>query len=223
MYCSSYNHIKGRTFVSIGILGTKLGMTQIFDDTGKAIPVTVIQAGPCPITQIKTESTDGYNAIQLGYKQTKSKNLTKPELGHLNKTNNSALRFLQEFSINSIESIEMDKNITVDVFNDGQTVDIRGYSIGRGFTGYQKRHNFKRGPMTHGSKNHRLPGSIGAGSTPGRVYPGTRMAGRKGATKVTIRGLQIVKVDSERSLLVVKGSVPGKPGGLLRITPVTKA
>lgn len=203
--------------MSIGILGTKLGMTQIFDETGNAIPVTIIQAGPCPITQIKTKETDGYNAIQVGYRETKEKNLTKAQLGHLQKTKNSALRVLQEFPINSADSIEIEKPVTVELFNDNDIVNIQGYSIGRGFSGYQKRHNFARGPMSHGSKNHRLPGSIGAGSTPGRVYPGTRMAGRKGASKTTIRGLQIVKVDSERSLLIVKGSVPGKPGGLLTI------
>lgn len=203
--------------MSIGILGTKLGMTQIFDETGNAIPVTIIQAGPCPITQIKTKATDGYNAIQVGYRETKEKNLTKAQLGHLQKTKNSALRVLQEFSVESADSIEIEKPLTVELFNDNDIVNIQGYSIGRGFSGYQKRHNFARGPMSHGSKNHRLPGSIGAGSTPGRVYPGTRMAGRKGASKTTIRGLQIVKVDSERSLLIVKGSVPGKPGGLLTI------
>nr|NP_043200.1 ribosomal protein L3 [Cyanophora paradoxa]P15766.1 RecName: Full=Large ribosomal subunit protein uL3c; AltName: Full=50S ribosomal protein L3, cyanelle [Cyanophora paradoxa]AAA81231.1 ribosomal protein L3 [Cyanophora paradoxa]CAC35457.1 L3 ribosomal protein [Cyanophora paradoxa] len=208
--------------MSIGILGTKLGMTQIFDEAGNAIPVTIIQAGPCPITQIKTTATDGYNAIQVGYRETKEKNLTKAQLGHLQKTNNSALRVLQEFSIESSDSIEVEKPITVELFNDNDIVNIQGYSIGRGFSGYQKRHNFARGPMSHGSKNHRLPGSIGAGSTPGRVYPGTRMAGRKGDSKITIRGLKIVKVDSERSLLIVKGSVPGKPGGLLTITQVKK-
>nr|YP_009504702.1 ribosomal protein L3 [Cyanophora biloba]AWW13806.1 ribosomal protein L3 [Cyanophora biloba] len=204
--------------MSIGILGTKLGMTQIFDETGNAVPVTIIQAGPCPITQIKTQSTDGYNAIQVGYKETKTKNLTKAELGHLAKTNNPALRVLQEFIVNTIDSIETDKPITVELFNDNDIVNIQGYSIGRGFSGYQKRHNFARGPMSHGSKNHRIPGSIGAGSTPGRVYPGTRMAGRKGGNKVTIRGLKIVKIDSERNLLIVKGSIPGRPGGLLTIT-----
>nr|AIU44607.1 ribosomal protein L3 [Cyanophora paradoxa] len=203
--------------MSIGILGTKLGMTQIFDETGNAIPVTIIQAGPCPITQLKTKATDGYNAIQVGYRETKEKNLTKAQLGHLQKTKNSALRILQEFAIEAPDSIEIEKPLTVELFNDNDIVNIQGYSIGRGFSGYQKRHNFARGPMSHGSKNHRLPGSIGAGSTPGRVYPGTRMAGRKGASKTTIRGLKIVKVDSERSLLIVKGSVPGKPGGLLTI------
>nr|YP_009504556.1 ribosomal protein L3 [Cyanophora sudae]AWW13650.1 ribosomal protein L3 [Cyanophora sudae] len=204
--------------MSIGILGTKLGMTQIFDETGNAVPVTIIQAGPCPITQIKTQSTDGYDAIQVGYKETKTKNLTKAELGHLAKTNSPALKVLQEFIVNTADSIEIDKPITVELFNDNDTVNIQGYSIGRGFSGYQKRHNFARGPMSHGSKNHRIPGSIGAGSTPGRVYPGTRMAGRKGGNKVTIRGLKIVKIDSERNLLIVKGSIPGRPGGLLTIT-----
>ncbi|HHP7230205.1 MAG TPA: 50S ribosomal protein L3 [Xenococcaceae cyanobacterium] len=206
--------------MSVGILGTKLGMTQIFDrETGKAIPVTVVQAGPCTITQIKTPETDGYTSIQLGFKQVKEKALSKPELGHLQKSSASPLRHLKEYRTEDVSSYELGQTVTADLFNPGEIVDVSGTTIGRGFAGYQKRHNFKRGNMTHGSKNHRLPGSTGAGTTPGRVYPGKKMAGRYGGTKVTIRKLQVVEVDSEQNVLLIKGAVPGKPGTLLSIAP----
>jgi large subunit ribosomal protein L3 len=208
--------------VSIGILGTKLGMTQIFDETGKAIPVTVVQAGPCTVTQIKTKQTDGYTAIQVGFKEVKPKALSKPELGHLAKSSAPALRHLHEYRLDSTSEYTLGQQITADIFNSGQIVDVSGNSIGRGFAGYQKRHNFGRGPMSHGSKNHRLPGSIGAGTTPGRVYPGKRMAGRLGGSQVTIRKLTVVRVDAERNLLLIKGAVPGKPGALLNIVPTKK-
>jgi large subunit ribosomal protein L3 len=206
--------------VSVGILGTKLGMTQIFDqETGNAIPVTVVQAGPCTITQIKTKETDGYNSIQLGFKEVKEKALNKPELGHLKKSGASPLRHLKEYKTGDVSSFEIGQSITADLFSSGQVVDVTGTSMGRGFAGYQKRHNFKRGSMSHGSKNHRLPGSTGAGTTPGRVYPGKRMAGRYGGTQVTTRKLRVVQVDLERNLILIKGAVPGKPGGLLSIAP----
>ncbi|GAB4240286.1 MAG: 50S ribosomal protein L3 [Elainellaceae cyanobacterium] len=205
--------------MSVGILGTKLGMTQIFDETGAAIPVTVVQAGPCTITQIKTGQTDGYNSVQLGYGEVAAKALSKPELGHLVKSSAPPLRHLQEYRLNAAADYELGQQIGADTFEAGQLVDVTGTSIGRGFAGYQKRHNFKRGPMAHGSKNHRLPGSTGAGTTPGRVYPGKRMAGQLGDARVTIRKLTIVKVDSERNLLLIKGAVPGKPGALLNIKP----
>jgi large subunit ribosomal protein L3 len=208
--------------VSIGILGTKLGMTQIFDETGKAIPVTVVQAGPCTVTQIKTKQTDGYTAIQVGFKEVKPKALSKPELGHLAKSSAPALRHLHEYRLDNTSEYTLGQQITADIFNSGQIVDVSGNSIGRGFAGYQKRHNFGRGPMSHGSKNHRLPGSIGAGTTPGRVYPGKRMAGRLGGSQVTIRKLTVVRVDAERNLLLIKGAVPGKPGALLNIVPTKK-
>ncbi|MEB3230269.1 MAG: 50S ribosomal protein L3 [Leptolyngbyaceae bacterium] len=208
--------------MSIGILGTKLGMTQIFDEEGRSIPVTVLQAGPCTVTQIKTEQTDGYSSVQLGYGQVAEKSLTKPELGHLRKVEASPLRHLREYRLSDVTAYELGQAVTVDVFEQGQLVDVIGRSIGRGFTGYQKRHNFRRGPMSHGSKNHRLPGSTGAGTTPGRIYPGKRMAGQMGDTRVTIRKLTIVQIDAERNLLLVKGSVPGKPGAFLDIRP-TKA
>ncbi|MDJ0598054.1 MAG: 50S ribosomal protein L3 [Crocosphaera sp.] len=206
--------------MAVGLLGTKLGMTQIFEEeSGLAIPVTVVQAGPCTITQIKTTDTDGYSAIQIGYLEVKEKALTKPELGHLKKVNASPLRHLKEYRVEDLASYQLGEAIKADIFNVGDLVDVSGTSMGRGFAGYQKRHNFKRGSMTHGSKNHRLPGSTGAGTTPGRVYPGKKMAGQYGATKVTTRKLQVVRVDAERNLLLIKGAVPGKPGGLLNITP----
>jgi large subunit ribosomal protein L3 len=207
--------------VSVGILGTKLGMTQIFDETGRAVPVTVVQAGPCPVTQIKTAQTDGYNAIQVAYGDVKEKALSKPELGHLKKTDTSPRRHLREYRVQDVSEFELGGTITADRFTEGQLVDVIGTSIGRGFAGYQKRHNFKRGPMAHGSKNHRLPGSTGAGTTPGRVFPGKRMAGQMGSERVTIRKLTVVKIDADRNLLLIKGAVPGKPGALLNICPAT--
>lgn len=204
--------------MGIGILGTKLGMTQIFDqEAGVAIPVTVIQAGPCVVTQLKTKDSDGYNSVQVGYGNTKDKALTKPLLGHLRKSNAAALRHMQEFRVDEVSEYQLGSEVKPSIFSIGDLVDVTGVSIGRGFAGYQKRHNFRRGNMTHGSKNHRLPGSTGAGTTPGRVYPGKRMAGQYGAKKTTIRKLSVVEVDSEQNVLVVKGSVPGKPGALLRI------
>ncbi|MBJ7899083.1 MAG: 50S ribosomal protein L3 [Cyanobacteria bacterium RI_101] len=206
--------------MSIGLLGTKLGMTQIFDpESGIAIPVTVVQAGPCPITQVKTPATDGYSAVQLGFKEVKEKALSKPELGHLAKSQSAPRRHLKEYRLEESAGYELGQEIKADIFETGQLVDVAGQTIGRGFAGYQKRHNFKRGNMTHGSKNHRLPGSTGAGTTPGRVFPGKRMAGQYGATQVTIRRLTVVRVDAERNLLLIKGAVPGKAGTLLSITP----
>ncbi|MFN9673162.1 MAG: 50S ribosomal protein L3 [Microcystis sp.] len=209
--------------MSIGILGTKLGMTQIFDNkTGVAIPVTVVQAGPCPVTQVKTKKTDGYESIQVGYKTVKEKALNKPLLGHLAKAGVSPLRHLIEYRLEDASAYTLGQEITAAIFQEGDLVDVAGTTIGRGFSGYQKRHNFKRGNMTHGSKNHRLPGSTGAGTTPGRVFPGKRMAGQYGSTQVTIRKLSVVKIDSERHLILIKGAVPGKPGTLLNITPAKK-
>lgn len=208
--------------MSVGILGTKLGMTQVFDEEGRAIPVTVVQAGPCTVTQIKTNQTDGYTAIQLGYQEVKPKALNQPELGHLSKSSAPPLRHLREYRLDDTSSFELGQSVGADLFSAGEIVDVAGTSIGRGFAGYQKRHNFKRGPMAHGSKNHRLPGSTGAGTTPGRTFPGKRMAGRLGGARVTIRKLQVVRVDTERNLLLIKGAVPGKPGALLSISPTNK-
>ena len=205
--------------MSVGILGTKLGMTQVFDEEGRAIPVTVVQAGPCTVTQIKTKQTDGYTAVQLGYHEVKPKALNKPEIGHLAKSSAPPLRHLLEYRLDDTSQFELGQSVNADIFTAGQIVDVCGTSIGRGFAGYQKRHNFKRGPMAHGSKNHRLPGSTGAGTTPGRTFPGKRMAGRLGGKQVTIRKLQVVRIDTERNLLLIKGAVPGKPGALLSVVP----
>ncbi|MBE9175289.1 50S ribosomal protein L3 [Synechocystis salina LEGE 06155] len=206
--------------MSIGILGTKLGMTQIFDqESGISIPVTVVQAGPCPVTQVKTQDTDGYNAVQVGFLPVKEKALSKPELGHLKKSNTDPVRHLKEYRLTEAPNLQAGDAVTADIFQAGDLVDVAGQSMGRGFAGYQKRHNFRRGNMTHGSKNHRLPGSTGAGTTPGRVYPGKRMAGQYGASQVTVRRLTVVRVDAERNLLIIKGALPGKPGTLLNITP----
>lgn len=209
--------------MAVGILGTKLGMTQIFDsESGIAIPVTVVQAGPCIITQVKTKETDGYNSIQVGYKETKEKALNRPKLGHLKKSGAVPLRHLKEYRLDDPNQYQLGDAIKADLFNVGDFVDVAGKTMGRGFAGYQKRHNFKRGPMSHGSKSHRAPGSTGAGTTPGRVYPGKRMAGRYGATQVTIRKLTVVKIDTELNIILIKGAVPGKPGTLLDITPAMK-
>lgn len=206
--------------MSIGILGTKLGMTQVFDkETGRSIPVTVVQAGPCTVTQIKTKATDGYASIQLGFNEVKEKALSRPELGHLKKSEAVPLRHLQEFRVHSTDAWTLGQEIKPDIFTVGQIIDVTGDSIGRGFAGWQKRHNFARGPMSHGSKNHREPGSTGAGTTPGRVYPGKKMAGRLGGKRITIKKLVVVSVDVERNVLLIEGSVPGKPGALLRIVP----
>nr|YP_002049237.1 50S ribosomal protein L3 [Paulinella chromatophora]B1X508.1 RecName: Full=Large ribosomal subunit protein uL3c; AltName: Full=50S ribosomal protein L3, organellar chromatophore [Paulinella chromatophora]ACB43027.1 50S ribosomal protein L3 [Paulinella chromatophora] len=205
--------------MSIGILGKKLGMSQFFDEEGKAVPVTLIEAGPCRITQLKSIDTDGYTAVQLGYGETRQKLVNKPSKGHLARSGEQLLSHLREYRVETIDGLKLGNSITVEDFKAGQKVDVSGDSMGRGFSGYQKRHGFSRGPMTHGSKNHREPGSTGAGTTPGRIYPGKRMAGRYGGKQITTRGLVIVKVDTGHNLLVVKGSVPGKPGSLLNIFP----
>ncbi len=208
--------------MSIGILGKKLGMSQFFDDKGKAVPVTLIEAGPCKVTQLKTLSTDGYAAVQIGFGDVREKLLNKPSKGHLAKSGQELLRHLREYRLDELGDLVLGSAITVGNFSAGQKVDVSGDTMGRGFAGYQKRHGFSRGPMSHGSKNHRQPGSTGAGTTPGRIYPGKRMAGRYGGKQSTTRGLTILKVDSERNLLVVKGSVPGKPGSLLNIRPAKR-
>ena len=192
-------------------------MTQIFDESGNIIPVTVLKIGPCVITQVKTTLTDGYNAIQIGYGNVSTKSLTQPELGHLQKSNIQPLKYLKEFRVNNPEEFQVGQILNVEAFDSGQLVDITGKSSGKGFSGLQKRHNFTRGPMTHGSKNHRLPGSIGMGTSPGRVLPGKKMAGQLGNKITNIKKLKIVQVNAEENILVVKGSVPGKPGNLLSI------
>jgi len=208
--------------MSLGILGKKLGMSQFFDDQGRSVPVTLIEAGPCRITQLKSSDTDGYAAVQIGFKTIREKLINKPAKGHLSKSGEGLLRHLREYRVEDPGQFELGASITVSDFEQGQKVDVTGDTMGRGFAGYQKRHGFSRGPMSHGSKNHRLPGSTGAGTTPGRVYPGKRMAGRYGGKQVTTRSLEILKIDIDRNLLVVKGSVPGKPGSLLNIKPAKR-
>lgn len=204
----------------VGLLGNKIGMTQIFDEFGNIIPVTILKVGPCVITQVKTILKDGYNSIQIGYGNVSSKSLTQPELGHLQKSNLQPLKYLKEFRITTEEDeFEVGQVLKVDSFIPGQLVNIRGKSIGKGFSGLQKRHNFSRGPMTHGSKNHRAPGSIGMGTTPGRVLPGKKMSGQLGNKITTIRKLKIIQTNEKENILVIKGSVPGKPGNLLSIVP----
>ena len=205
--------------MAIGLLGNKIGMTQIFDESGTIIPVTILKVGPCVITQIKTQLNDGYNSIQIGYGNVAPKKLTQPELGHLKKFDNPSLKYLKEFRVNDSEDFEIGQVLNVNSFSLGQLVNIRGKSVGKGFSGLQKRHNFSRGPMTHGSKNHKAPGSIGMGTTPGRVLPGKKMAGQLGNKIATIRKLKIIQINSKENILVIKGSVPGKPGNLLSIVP----
>ncbi len=194
-------------------------MTQIFDESGNIIPVTILKVGPCVVTQVKTEARDGYNSIQVGYSNVSSKSLTQPELGHLQKSNIQPLKYLKEFRVDKDQKFEVGQVLKVDLLSPGQLVNIKGKSIGKGFAGHQKRHNFTRGPMTHGSKNHRAPGSIGMGTTPGRVLPGKKMAGQLGNKITTIKKLKVIQLNLEENILVIKGSVPGKPGNLLSIVP----
>lgn len=205
--------------MSIGLLGNKIGMTQIFDESGNIIPVTILKVGPCIITQVKTKLKDGYDSIQIGYGNISSKALNQPELGHLQKSKIQPLKYLKEFHISSEDDFQLGQVLKIDSFSPGQFVNIKGKSIGKGFSGLQKRHNFARGPMSHGSKNHRAPGSIGMGTTPGRVLPGKKMAGQLGNKITTIKKLKIIQVNLEENILLIKGSVPGKPGNLLSVIP----
>lgn len=204
-----------------GIIGKKVGMTQIFDESGNVIPVTVIEAGPCYVTQVRTAERDGYTAIQLGFGETKPQRLTQGQLGHLRRNNLPALRYLREFRIrNGEEVIEEGQQIKADVFEVGDRVDVIGRSKGRGFQGTIKRHGFNRQPKTHGaSDRERAPGSIGAGSTPGRVIKGMRMGGHMGDERVTIENLEVVVVDPEKNLIAVRGSIPGARGGIVMLKP----
>ena len=205
--------------MAIGLLGNKIGMTQIFDESGNIIPVTILKVGPCVVTQIKTKSKDGYDSIQIGYGNVSNKLLNQPKLGHLQKSNIQPLKYLKEFRVSEQEKFEIGQVLNVDSLSPGQFVNIKGKTIGKGFSGLQKRHNFSRGPMTHGSKNHREPGSIGMGTTPGRVLPGKKMAGQLGNKTTTIKKLKVIQINSEENILVIKGSIPGKPGNLLKIVP----
>lgn len=205
--------------MTLGVIGKKLGMTQVFDENGLAIPVTVIKVEPLTVTQVKTIDTDGYNAIQTGVVPAKEKHLTKAQIGHFAKNKLENFRHLQEFRVDNPEAYEIGQKIDLSVLENVEKVDVTGKSVGKGFQGTVKRWNFSRGPMGHGSKNHREPGSIGAGTTPGRVIKGKRMAGNMGNEKVTITKLTVVKVDNENNLLLVKGSVPGPEGKLVTVVP----
>ena len=205
--------------MTLGVIGEKLGMTQVYNEEGLCIPVTVIKVDPLTVTQVKTVETDGYNAIQVGVIPAKEKHLTKAQIGHFKKNNLENFRHLQEFRVDNPSEYQVGQKIDVSVLNEISKVDVSGKSIGKGFQGTVKRHNFSRGPMGHGSKNHREPGSIGAGTTPGRIYKGKRMAGNMGNEKVTVSKLSIVKIVSDKNLLLVKGSVPGPEGKLVTIRP----
>ncbi len=206
-----------------GILGRKVGMTQVFDDKGEVVPVTVIEAGPCFVTHKKTLERDGYTAIQIGFEETKPKRLTKGQIGHLNKAGLPPMRHLREVRLSNVNDYEIGQKLTVAIFAPGERVDVVGTSKGRGFAGTIKRHNFKRQPKTHGqSDRERAPGSIGSTTTPGRVLKGTRMAGHMGMTRVTSQNLRVVLVDAERNLLAVRGSVPGANGRLVLVKQARK-
>lgn len=208
-----------------GMIGKKVGMTQIFDDNGNVIPVTVIEAGPCHVTQIRSKDKEGYVAVQLGYGETKPERLTKGQLGHLKRNNLPALRVLREFRIKQGEAdVQEGDQIKVDVFAKGERVDVIGTSKGRGFAGAIKRHGFNRQPKTHGqSDRERAPGSVGQRSFPGRTLKGQRMAGHMGNERVTTQNLEVVLVDTERNLLAIRGSVPGHKNGIVMIKPSVKA
>jgi large subunit ribosomal protein L3 len=206
-----------------GLIGKKLGMAQIFDDAGRMIPVTLIEAGPCFVAQIRTQEKEGYSAVQLGFGEVKSKRITAGEIGHLQKATLPPLKYLREFRVDAEAAPKVGEKVTVTVFEAGERVDIIGTSKGKGFQGGVKRHGFHGGPKTHGaSERQRAPGSIVSTTTPGRVYRGKRMAGHMGASRVTSIGLQVALVDAERNLLGVAGSVPGPKGGIVVIREARK-
>lgn len=206
-----------------GILGKKIGMTQVFNDAGRLIPVTVVEAGPCMVVQIKTEEKEGYTAVQLGFGEKKEKRTNKPLQGHFAKAGVKPLRYLREFRITPEEADQYKVGETVDVslFKEGELVDVTGQAKGKGFAGAIKRHNFHRGPMAHGSMYHRRPGSLGATGV-GRVFKGRKLPGRMGGQRVTVQGLEIIKVDPERNLLLIKGAIPGRNGALVQVKKSVK-
>lgn len=207
-----------------GILGKKVGMTQVFNAEGRLIPVTVVEAGPCIVVQKKSEEKEGYTAIQLGFAEKKAKRTSQPMKGHFAKAGVKPLRFLREIRITPEEAEQYKVGDTVDVslFKEGELVDVVGTAKGKGFAGVIKRYNFNRGPMAHGSMYHRRPGSLGA-TGPARVFKGRRLPGRMGGHRVTIQGLEIIKVDSEKNLLLVKGAIPGRNGGFVQVKESVKA
>lgn len=205
-----------------GLLGRKIGMTQIFADNGVAVPVTVVEAGPCVVVQKKTQRNDGYEAIQVGFGDIREKLLNKPGKGHLKKAGVKLVRHLREFKVDNVDDYSVGQEIKADLFAAGEYVDVVGTSKGKGFAGGIKRHNFHRGPMKHGSKYHRRPGSAGA-KGPARIFKGRKMPGRLGGERVTVQKLMVVRVDPERNLLLIKGAVPGPNKGLLMIKSSVKA
>ncbi len=204
-----------------GILGKKIGMTQMFDQEGNVVPVTVLQAGPCPVVQKKTVATDGYNAIQVGFQEQKEQRLTNPERGHFKRADVAPTRYLAELKLVNAEEFEVGQELRADMFQAGDRIDVSSVSKGKGFAGSIKRHNQRRGPMSHGSHYHRGPGSLGAVDA-ARVFKGRPLPGRMGGELVTMQNLEVVKVDAERNLLIVKGSMPGIRGALLRIRDSVK-
>lgn len=199
-----------------GLLGKKIGMTQIFNKTGNAIPVTLLKVDPCTIISIKKERN--YSKVQIGFEIINPRKTTKPMIGHFAKNRLPCFKHVKEYKDKEKQYSEIGQIIKVTALDQNKTIKASGISVGKGFSGYQKRHRFSRGPMSHGSKNHREPGSIGAGTTPGRVFPGKRMAGRMGNKKVSVKNLEIVKIDDSKNILVIKGSVPGKKGNIIYIT-----
>ena len=200
-----------------GLIGRKIGMTQVFDETGLVIPVTVIDVASNVVTQIKTVETDGYNAIQVGYEDVKEKTLNMPQKGHLNRAGVTPKRILREFRVGNTEEFTVGQELKADLFEVGSKVDASGVSKGKGFQGNIKRHGQARGPMSHGSRYHRGPGAMAAAASPGKVFKGKKLPGQMGNEKVTIRNLEVVKTDVERNLLIVKGAVPGPKKGLITI------
>ena len=205
------------------LIGRRVGMTQIFDEAGKVIPVTVIEAGPCVVAQVKSIETDGYNAIQLGFGDVKESKLNRPEKGHFAKAKLALKKHLREFRVDAIDGVNVGDEIKVDTFVAGEKIDVQGTSKGKGFQGVIKRHGQSRGPMGHGSMYHRRPGSMGPTSTPGRVFKGKKLPGHMGRVTVTIQNLDVVKVDLDKNAILVKGSVPGAKGTILKLKTSVKA
>ena len=204
------------------LIGRKIGMTQIFNDEGQVIPVTAIEVGPCTITQIKTEEQDGYTAVQLGFGEVKESKLTKPAKGKFAKSNITPKKYLKEFRVDSVEGMNVGDELKADTFAAGDKVDVQGTSKGKGFQGVIKRWGQHRGPMGHGSMYHRRPGSMGPTSTPGRVFPGKHLPGHMGDVTVTVQNLEVVKVDLDKNVILVKGSVPGAKGSILKVKSSVK-
>ena len=205
-----------------GILGKKLGMTQIFTEEGIVVPVTVVEAGPNVVTQVKTVEKDGYNAIQVGFEDAKEKSLNKPQKGHLAAAN-VLKKHLKEFRVNAVEEFTVGQEIKADLFAAGEKIDVTGTSKGKGFQGPIKRHGQSRGPESHGSRYHRRPGSMGACSFPGRVFKNKKLAGHMGSVKVTVQNLEVVKVDADKNLILVKGAIPGPKGSMVTIKEAVKS